>query len=288
MKVSLFYIAIVFFSTIVFITGCQEPQVTPTKGYLNAAVDEAVYPVVIKESVVFDSLYKTAKIDLKKVTPFDGIAGILNGNYKMFVSTMGLNQKQQDFVNNNKIGLNIFKFCYNAIAVIAPKNSSIQNIRIDEIQSLLLGSSNNVRIVIPQTNTGTYQYILEKILNGKAPKNVEVVPSDSAVFAVVKNSTDKIGLLSFNIVQDSSEIKFLKVGEFNQNKLDDNYYEPHPGLVYKDYYPFKETVYIYLNEKGRSVASGFTTFLTSYLGQKIALGQNLAPAAVPVKINQNQ
>ena len=288
MKVSLFYIAIVFFSTIVFITGCQEPQVTPTKGYLNAAVDEAVYPVVIKESVVFDSLYNTPKIDLKKVTPFDGIAGILNGNYKMFVSTMGLNQKQQDFVNNNKIGLNIFKFCYNAIAVIASKNSSIQNIRIDEIQSLLLGSSNNVRIVIPQTNTGTYQYILEKILNGKAPKNVEVVPSDSAVFAVVKNSTDKIGLLSFNIVQDSSEIKFLKVGEFNQNKLDDNYYEPHPGLVYKDYYPFKETVYIYLNEKGRSVASGFTTFLTSYLGQKIALGQNLAPAAVPVKINQNQ
>lgn len=288
MKVSLFYIAIVFIYTIVFIAGCQEPQVTPTKGYLNAAVDEAVYPVVIKESVVFDTLYKTAKIDLKKVTPFDGIAGILNGNYKMLVSTMGLNQKQQDFVNNNKIGLNIFKFCYNAIAVIAPKNSSIQNIRIDEIQSLLLGSSNNIRIVIPQTNTGTYQYILEKILNGKAPKNVEVVPSDSAVFAVVKNSTDKIGLLSFNTVQDSSEIKFLKVGEFNQNKLDDNYYEPHPGLVYKDYYPFKETVYIYLNEKGRSVASGFTTFLTSYLGQKIALGQNLAPAAVPVKINQNQ
>ncbi len=288
MKVSLFYIAIVFFYTIVFITGCQEPQVTPTKGYLNAAVDEAVYPVVIKESVVFDTLYKTAKIDLKKVTPFDGIAGILNGNYKMLVSTMGLNQKQQDFVNNNKIGLNIFKFCYNAIAVIAPKNSSIQNIRIDEIQSLLLGSSNNIRIVIPQTNTGTYQYILDKILNGKAPKNVEVVPSDSAVFAVVKNSTDKIGLLSFNTVQDSSDIKFLKVGEFNQNKLDDNYYEPHPGLVYKDYYPFKETVYIYLNEKGRSVASGFTTFLTSYLGQKIALGQNLAPAAVPVKINQNQ
>ena len=288
MKVSLFYIAIVFFYTIVFIAGCQEPQVTPTKGYLNAAVDEAVYPVVIKESVVFDTLYKTAKIDLKKVTPFDGIAGILNGNYKMLVSTMGLNQKQQDFVNNNKIGLNIFKFCYNAIAVIAPKNSSIQNIRIDEIQSLLLGSSNNIRIVIPQTNTGTYQYILDKILNGKAPKNVEVVPSDSAVFAVVKNSTDKIGLLSFNTVQDSSEIKFLKVGEFNQNKLDDNYYEPHPGLVYKDYYPFKETVYIYLNEKGRSVASGFTTFLTSYLGQKIALGQNLAPAAVPVKINQNQ
>ncbi|MHB8337574.1 MAG: PstS family phosphate ABC transporter substrate-binding protein [Ignavibacteriaceae bacterium] len=288
MKVNLLSIVLVFLFTIIFFAGCQEPKVTPTKGYLLAAVDEAVFPIVNQESVVFDSLYKTSKIDLKKVTPYDGIAGVLNGNYKMFVSTMGLNEKQQDFVNKNKIGLNIFKFCYNAIAVIAPKNSSIQNIRIDEIQSILSGESSNIRVVIPQTNTGTYQYISEKILKGKIPKNVEVVPSDSAVFAVVKNSSDKIGLLSFNTVQDSSKIKFLKVGEFNQNKLDDNYYEPHPGLVYKDYYPFKETIFIYLNEKGRSVASGFTTFLTSYIGQKIALGQNLAPAAVPVKINQNQ
>ncbi|MHB8579069.1 MAG: PstS family phosphate ABC transporter substrate-binding protein [Ignavibacteriaceae bacterium] len=288
MKVNLLTIVVIFLFTIIFFAGCKEPSVTPTKGYLLAAVDEAVFPVVSKESVVFDTLYRTSKIDLKKVTPFDGIAGVLNGNYKMFVSTMGLNEKQQDFVNKNKIGLNIFKFCYNPIAVIVSKNSSLQNIRIDEIQSLLLGNANNIRIVIPQTNTGTYQFITEKILKGQSPKNVEVVSSDSAVFAVVKNSSDKIGMLSFNTVQDSSQIRFLKVGEFNQNKLDNNYYEPHPGLVYKDYYPFKETIYIYLNEKGRSVASGFTTFLTSYIGQKIALGQNLAPAAVPVKINQNQ
>ncbi|MHB1686640.1 MAG: PstS family phosphate ABC transporter substrate-binding protein [Ignavibacteriaceae bacterium] len=288
MKVKLLYITAAFLLSLIFLFGCQEPQVTPTKGYLLAAVDEAVYPVINKEKAAFDSLYKNSKIDLKKVTPFEGIAGVLNNDYKMFVSTMGLNEKQQNFVSNNKIGIETFKFCYDAVAVIAPKNSSIQNIRIDEIQSLLLGKTSDYKIVIPQTNTGTYQYISDTILKGQTPKNVEVVPTDSAVFARVKDSNDKIGLLSFNTVQDSSKIKFLKVGEFNQNKLDDNYYEPHPGLVLKDYYPFKQTVYIFLNEKGRSVASGFTTFLTSYEGQKIALGQNLAPAAVPVKINENQ
>ncbi len=288
MKTKFLHIAplLLFIFTIFF--GCQQNNITPTSGNLTAGVDEGIYHVVYKEKIAFDSLYKNSKIQLKKLNPYEGIAGVLNGNYKVFISTMGLNSKQQDFIDSNKIDFRIFKFCYDAVAVIAPKNSSLQNIRIDELQNLLLGKANNFRVVMPQTNTGTYQYVLENILKGQVPKNADIVPTDSAVFEKIKSGSDLIGLLSFNTVQDSSKIKFLKVGEFDQSKLDDSYYEPHPGLVLKDYYPFKQTVYVFLSEKGITVASGFTTFLTSYEGQKIALSQNLAPAAVPVKINENQ
>ncbi len=288
MKVKLFYILLTFISVFIILNGCQQNEITPTSGDLIAGVDEGVYPIIYKEKIVFDTLYKKANIHLKKLTPFEGIAGILNGDYKIFISTRGLNSKQQNFVDSNKIDFRTFNFCYDALAVIVPKNSSLNNIRIDELQNLLIGKTNDYSVVIPQTNSGTYQYIMESILKDQPPKNVELVPNDSAVYAKVVNSNNKIGLLSFNTVQDSSKIKFLKVGDFNQNKVDDVYYEPHPGLVIKDYYPFKQTVYVFLNEKGITVASGFATFLTSYEGQKIALSQNLAPAAVPVKINENQ
>jgi len=288
MKTKFLHITASLFIIFTIFYGCQQNDITPTSGNLVAGVDEGIYPVIVKEKAAFDSLYKKSKIELKKLNPFEGIAGVLNGNYKVFISTMGLNSKQQNFIDSSKIDFRIFKFCYDAVAVIVPKNSSLQNIRIDELQNLLLGKTNNYKVVIPQTNTGTYQFILESILKGQAPKNADIVLTDSAVLAKVKNSSDLIGLLSFNTVQDSSKIKFLKVGEFDQNKVDDTYYEPHPGLVLKDYYPFKHTVYVFLSEKGITVASGFTTFLTSYEGQKIALSQNLAPAAVPVKINENQ
>ena len=288
MKVKLFYILLTVISAFIIFNGCQQNEITPTSGNLVAGVDEGVYPIIFKEKIVFDTLYKKANIHLKKLTPFEGIAGILNGDYKLFISTRGLNSKQQNFVDSNKIELRTFKFCYDALAVIAPKNSTLNNIRIDELQNLLLGKTSNYKVVIPQTNSGTYQYIMESILKDQPPRNVELVPNDSAVFAKVVGSDNKIGLLSFNTVQDSSKIKFIKVGDFTQEKVDDVYYEPHPGLVIKDYYPFKQTVYVFLNEKGITVASGFATFLTSYEGQKIALSQNLAPAAVPVKINENQ
>ncbi len=291
MKATIYALVLTFF----ILTGCQNHgnKMSPTIGSADVEVDPAVYPILVKEKKAFDSLYTKAKIKLKVTTPIQGAVDLLNNKTKMFVSPRYFNSKELDFMHSQKLDVQIFKFCYEAIAVISSPNNSTDKIRVDEIKDALLGNSNRYSFVIPQNSTSTYEYVKDEILNGKDPKNAEIVPSDSSVLKKIEDNNTKLGIISFNIVQDSSKVKFIQVGEIQNNSdstntkgVSINYFTPHPGYVYKKYYPLTQTVYIFLHEIDFSPASGFTTFLTSYEGQRIALNENLAPAAVPVKINQ--
>ncbi len=284
---------ILIFAMFIFL-GCQESNVTPTKGSVTVEVDPAVFPIIQTERNAFDSLYTKAKVELKEVTPLEGMVNLLNNKTRMFVSARYFDQKQLDYIRNQKLDIQINKFCYDAVAIISSKHNKTDKLRVDEIKSSLLGINKNYTFVIPQNNTATFQYLKEEILDNNDPKNFIVVPNDSEVLRKVEKDDELLGIVSFNIVQDSSKINFVQVGQIKnqtdqdstRNSLQVNYFSPHPGYLIKNNYPLKQTVYVYLNELEMTPASGFTTFLTSYEGQKIALGQNLAPAAVPVKINE--
>jgi ABC-type phosphate transport system substrate-binding protein len=284
-------LGIIIITTVIFY-GCNQGQVTPTVGNVTVEVDEAVFPIIKNEVIAFDSLYKQVKIELKATTPMEGMVNLLNNKSKMFVSTRYFSKKQSDFIDSQKLDVNIFKFCYNPVAIICSKNNSTDKIRVDEIKDALLGKDLHYTFVLPQNSSGTFQYIKEDILDGQDPKNAEYALNDEEVVKKIIKSSSLIGIVSFNTIQDSSKIKFIQVGQLQktlgqgENKnINVDYVIPHPGFVLKNYYPLKQIVYVYLYDVGIGPASGFTTFLTSYEGQKIALGENLAPAAVPVKIN---
>lgn len=282
-----------FFAVIVILlSGCKESNVTPTKGNIVIEVDDAVYPVIENEMIVFDSLYKDVKIELKKTTPMEGMVNLLNNKSKIFISTRYFNKKQSDFIDSQKLDVKIFKFCYDAVAIIGTKNNKTDEIRVDEIKDALMGKNLHYSFVLPQNSSGTFQYIKEEVLDGQEPKNVQYALNDEEVVKKILKSGDLLGIVSLNAVQDSSKLKFIKVGQIQktlnaeESKTPNiDYYIPHPGYVLKNYYPLKQMVYIYLYDISITPASGFATFLTSYEGQQIVFKQNLAPAAVPVKIN---
>ncbi len=288
-------LAIFIFGLLIALAGCQESNVTPTSGTTIVEVDSAIAPIISKERNAFDSLYVKAKVELKIVSPVNGMVDLLNKKVKVFISPRYFNKQELDFANKEKLNVKTFKFCYNAVVVVSSKQNNLTQIRVDELRDALLGKTSKYEIVIPQSTTTTYQYLKDNVLEGKTPKGVDIVPTEKDVLSRIQKSNNLIGITSFNLVQDSSKIKFIKLGELNQTadsskpkSIEVNYFTPHPGFVLKNYYPFRQTVYIFLSELEMSPASGFTTFLTSYEGQKIALTNNLAPAAVPVKINEFQ
>jgi hypothetical protein len=272
--------------------GCNQGHIMPTTGTVTVEVDPAVLPIITSEVTAFDSLYKTAKIEIKTATPVEGMVNLLNKKSKMFVCTRYFSKQQSDFIESQKLDVNIFKFCYNPVVIICSKTNAADKIRVDEIKDALMGKILNYNFILPQSSSGTFQFIKEEVLEGQDPKNAEFALTDSDVVKKILKSSSLIGIVSFNTIQDSSKIKFLAVGQIQKSSspgdnknLNVDYVIPHPGFVLKNYYPLKQLVYIYLFDVNIGPASGFTTFLTSYEGQKIALGQNLAPAAVPVKIN---
>ena len=291
MKYPVYFLAIL----VLLYAGCRQSRISPTKGTITVEVDSSIAPIIKKEAKVFDSLYVNAKLILDTVSPVQGMVDLLNKKVRMYVCPRYFNNRELDFIKKEKLDIKTFKFCYNALAVIASAKNPLSELRTDVLKDELLGKRSGNKIIIPPPSTSTYQYIMKDILDGKDPAGARIEKNEEEILNKIRNSDDELGIVSFNLVQDSSGIKFIKLGDVNHNNVENggknlevNYFTPHPGFVLKNYYSYKQTVYIYLSEVEMSPASGFTTFLTNYEGQKIALGENLAPLAVPVKINEFQ
>lgn len=286
LKAALYYF---LFSLLIFVLGCKEKTETPTKGNLKAFVDESIFKLVQQEKDTFVALYPNTKIDLEKTTAREGIAKLLNNETELFISSRGLNEEELLFIKDKKLEIKVFKFCIDAVSVIVNKNDKMVNLRVDELKDILSGKNLNYKIVIPQKNSGIYEYVKNSLLQNKEPKNVQVVKSEDDVLSVIEKSDKKIGLLGLNLIQDSSKIKIIRISNSEIEETGISFYEPHQAYLVNGNYPLNRTAYLLLNEIGYGVASGFTTFLTSFEGQKIVKLNKLGPATVPIKlVKQNR
>ena len=269
------------------IEGClPQPKETPTKGYLKCYVDESLFNVVKDERDLFVNLYGESKIDLVTVKAREGIAAVLNGEAKMFVGSRNLNKEEREFVRKNKSEVKVFKFCYDGIAVIVNDNDKRGKLSIDELKELLLGIKRNVKVIVPEPNSGVYEIVKNELLEGKDPAGAEVLNSEREVIDKIKKSKNTIGLVGLDLLKNVSGIVVLEIAGSDQDITGKKYYEPLPAYLVNGSYPLTRTTYIFLNEVGLHVASGFTTFLTGNQGQRLVMKNDLGPATVPVKLIQ--
>ena len=274
-------------SIIFFIEGCRpEPKETPTKGYLKCFSDESLINVVRDEKDLFTDLYKNAKVDIEVVKAREGIAAVLNGDAKMFVSSRNLNAEEKEFVINTKSEVRILKFCFDALALIVNENEPMDKLTVDELKELLLSNKRNLKIYIPEPNSGVYEIIKNEILKGEKPDGVKILNGEGDVVTKIKSGRHAVGIIGLNVLKNIDGIKILSVGTKDNIIGSYSFYKPLQGYLLDGTYPLTRTAYIFLNEIGLHVASGFATFLTSSKGQKIVMKNNLCPATVPVKLVQ--
>lgn len=272
---------------LLILIGCQEePSESPTKGYLKCYVDESLYNVIKDEADLFMNLYPKTKIDLIPVKAREGIAAVLNNESEMFVSSRELNSEEKKYAQKTKSEIRLFKFCYDGIAVISNKKFVEEKINLLDLKNLLTGKSKKYKIIIPERNSGIFEYISSHLLSKNQLANVEIVNSESDVIKKVSTTNNSLGLVGLNTLKGITGIKVLKVGTNENNITSSVYYEPLAGYLINGSYPLARTTYIFLNEIGIGVASGFTTFLTSSEGQKVVMKNDLGPATVPVKLIQ--
>ncbi len=269
------------------LAGCfPEPKESPTKGYLKCYVDESLMNVVKDERDAFVNLYSNSKIDLQQVKAREGIAAVLNGETKMFVCSRGLNDEEASFITKSKSDARVFKFCFDAITIIEKANGKLDKIKTDELKQLLLGEKTDVKVYMPEANSGVYEFLKSQLLDGKNPTGAVILKSENDVINKIKTTKNSIGIVGLNTLKNISGVEVLEVGASERSITGIQYYEPLAGYLVNGAYPLVRTTYIIINEVGLHVASGFATFLTSNDGQKIVLSNNLGPATVPVKLIQ--
>ncbi len=272
---------LVLFSALLF-QACGEKSETAIKGSLKCYVDESLYNVIQTEKDTFMVLYKQSNIELFKVKAREGIASILNGDISLFISSRNLNDEEKAYFEKTNLPIRAFKFCYDAVVPIVNKKDPADKITMDEIKNILSGKPTKFRIYVPEPNSGVFEYLKQNVLDGKEPANVSVVKSEEEVIQKIKTVKNALGFVGLDNAR-GDEIKILQVGVMRRDG-EALYYDPYVAYLISQNYPLVRTTAIIINDPAIGVASGFATFLTSYVGQKIVSKNNLGPATVPVKM----
>jgi phosphate transport system substrate-binding protein len=278
---------VLLFFVIIFLCGCEEKKETSTKGSLTVYVDESIYPLIKIEADSFAVLYTEAKLKLIPVSAREGIAGIVNNESEIFISSREFNEEEKIVCEKNKLEIKTLKFCYDGIALITSFETYLDKIKYEELKKLLKGKYETVSAVMPGKNSGIYEYLQNEVMGKENLTNVQVTNDEKNVIEIVKRVQNKIGFVGYNLLNDSSGVKILNVGLREQSGVKDVYLEPHPGYFVQRLYPLSRLFLIYINEINLGLASGFATFLTGNVGQKIVLDNKLGPATVPVKLISN-
>ncbi len=264
--------------------GCKERQLSPTKGSLKCYVDESLYNVVSAARDSFVSVYPESKIELITVKAREGIAFILNGEAKIFVSSREFNDEEKSFMKKQKSDIRDYKFCYDAVVPIVSENDPKENVILDELKKLLKGESRDRKIFVPEHNSGVYEYLKENLLDKQEPKNVTIVKSEEETINKVKATKNSLGFVGLNTLANTTGVKILEVGSKVRSDGEVLYYKPYVAYLVTRSYPLIRTTAIFVNDYGTGLAAGFLTYLTSYEGQKIVSKNQLGPATVPIKM----
>lgn len=177
-----------------------------------------------------------------------------------------------------------FKFCYDAVIPIVRENDSKNEITLDEIKKILKGEKGRYTVFVPERNSGVYEYLKENLLENQELKNVSIVESEEETINKVKVTKNSIGFVGLNTLDNVTGVKMLEVGSKVRSDGEVLYYKPYVAYLVSKTYPLLRTTTIFINEFGIGMASGFSTFMTSYEGQKIVSQNNLGPATVPIKM----
>ncbi|MFA7418260.1 MAG: substrate-binding domain-containing protein [Melioribacteraceae bacterium] len=281
----LFALSLILLSLLV--SGCgPEPRETSTKGSIKCYADESLYSMVVEQRDTFVSIYPASKIEIEKVKAREGIVKILNGEIQMFVSSRGLTDEENKFVEKTKSDVKVIKVCYDGLTVIVDTNHSIARMTTTQLKQLLLGESKQYKVFIPDQNSGIFENLKIELLENKKPSAAFVVKNEEDVVKSVIKNKNSIGVVGLNIAREAKGIKILRIGTDERSVTGGEYIEPVAGYLSNGDYPLIRECYIFLNEIGIGLGSGFTTFMTSTPGQKIVLAHDLGPATVPIRYNK--
>src|SRR6266581_6675811 len=162
------------------ILGCQEERKeTPTKGHVMVIASESVSPLVQAEKAKFEELYPDAHVTLETAHAREALARLFNDTVKVIVSSRPLNAEEREVAKRAKLTLGEFKIALDGIAIIVNNSNPLKQLRTTQLDSILEGlitrwsmlggqrSSGPIELCLPSRNSGTFEVIATKILQGR-------------------------------------------------------------------------------------------------------------------------
>ena len=305
MKKSKYWRAFPIILSSVLLFSCSgEKRETLTSGSITMMTSEDVYPVINIQVGDFQRMYEEVKIKNISVSTREAVVHMLNDSIKLIVCAGELNDEEKSVIAKNDLEIDSTKIAYDGIAVIVNKKNSLDRLTTDEINALLSGAtarwsqvkgsdlSSAVIVAMGDQNSGVYKFMRSRMVPGvKFTANAFPCSTTTEVFSVVSERPNAVGFVGVSWLSKMPEnLRVIELGDprFRRDSTitEMEYFTPHQANIYRKYYPFSRTVYIYSHNVGKGVGMGYTAFAASSDGQKIIVSNGLVPATMPVRLVQ--
>lgn len=296
MKINVLLLA----SLVAGLTSCggsqnEAPKDGPATGSISIGVDESFQPLVKAEKAAFEENYHFAKLNLVFKPENESIADLLNDKVRSVVVSRELTDSEKEIFTREKITYRSFKFAADGIALIVNKANADTLITLDQLKSLLNGSSKKasaLELVVDKANSSNIKFLVDRFGLGNSGLAVAAAGSNKAVVEYVQSHKNAVGIIGSNWISDGDNptslgfIRSVHVMSVSENGTD--YFQPFGYNLALKKYPLRREIKMILKESHTGLGTGFVNYVCGDMGQLIVLKAGLIPLTRPITIRQYQ
>ncbi len=306
------------------LTGClkyEKKANSSTTGTMTMVCDDTFRNIMEQEVDVFEYQYPDAHVLARYATQGEAIDSLMSLNTRTVVIARDLTKQERDFLKSKRRNVKTAKIAIDAVALIVNKDNPCSMLTTKEVGDILSGSSNQwndlepsdlgkIAVIFDDKSSSLVQFMRDSLLNGaELGDNVYAQGSIPAVVDAVSKNVNAIGVLGVTWITSDMQSTELTTEELAQSMLSDDpvqgatlsqdvkvlklrrpdevtAYKPYQQNIFDGTYPLYRPIYMVTTGVSGSLASGFYSFVTGDIGQKIIMKTGIMPARTRIQVVQ--
>lgn len=306
------------------LTSClkyEKKANSSTSGTMTMVCDDTFRNIMEQEVDVFEYQYPDAHILARYATQGEALDSLLSLNTRTIVIARDLTKKERDFLKSKRRNVKSAKIAVDAVALIINHDNPCNKLTTKEVGDILAGRTTRwdelepsdlgeIAVVFDDKSSSLVQFMRDSLLNGEdLGSNVYAQGSIPAVVETVSKRANAIGVLGVTWITSDMKTAEMTSDELAQSVLSDEpiegasisqevkvlainrpdevtAYKPYQQNIFDGSYPLYRPIYMITTGVSGSLASGFYTFVTGDIGQKIILKTGIMPARTRIQVVQ--
>jgi phosphate transport system substrate-binding protein len=269
---------------------------TITTGEISIAVEEGYKPVIASCIDVFDSIYRTAKINPRYMSEGEAVKSLIEDSVQVVVIGRQLTAKETEYFQSRGFKPPTTPIAFDALGIILNPANLDSVLTVQQVKDILSGKITNwseinpksklgkILVVFDNPGSGTVRYVQDSVIAGQPlSQQATALQTNEEVITYVGKNKSALGIIAANWISDTDDAgvqKFMKEVRIADiaKEVGKEGYGPYQAYLATGDYPFKRTIYI-INAQGRrnGLGAGFASYLARD-GQRIMLKEGLLPA----------
>ena len=267
--------------------------------------DETLKPIAAVEVDAFNATYPDAQVNIRYVSEGEAINALLKDSVKMIFMGRALDSSEINYLKEMQTTPIITHVATDGIAILVNKDNKDTLFDYDEVLKVLKGEIKNwqdlkgsslsgaINIVFDKQGSGTVGYFTRLVGKKELPANAFAAQSNTAAVEYIAENPNAFGIIGCCWIADTDDPKakailaktrVIQVQARPDSTNDKTYYAPDAYNFANGKYPFLRQVYTIVRERKSTLASGFSRFIHSDIGQRVLLKAGLDPANEPERI----